>query len=179
MALTQDFEFISGLSSKFFQRSHIKTTLKAIDLSSMTGWEKWLQIELAAFIQSRLEIKARFRESSYELDKRVVASRKKCAVDFLVHQKFKQSHMALELKQVNSATACIQGMIRDKKKIHAIKNAKYDIRSVWCVGVHRSCEPAEVARLAAYYGSKLKYPVNPKLLVTEKIGYSPFMFTVF
>lgn len=179
MALKKDFEFIALLSSEFFQRAHIKKTLKAIDESQMTGWEKWIQIELAAFLEAREEIKAWWRESSYELDGRVVASRKKCAVDFLVHQKWKQSHMALELKQVNSPTACVQGMIRDKKKIQGIKSTKYDIRSAWCVGVHRVCEPDEVKRLVAYYGSKLKSPVDAKLLATERIGYSPYMFTVF
>ncbi|MFG6467533.1 hypothetical protein [Roseateles sp. BYS87W] len=179
MALKKDFEFIASLSSDFFQRAHIKKTLKAINDSEMTGWEKWLQIELAAFLEARDDIKAWWRESSYEMDKRLVESRKRCAVDFLVHQKWKQSHMALELKQVNSPTACVQGMIRDKKKIDGIKSAKYDIRSVWCVGVHRAVDPAEVARLVAYYGSKLNSPVNPKLLSTERIGYSPYMFTIF
>ncbi len=179
MAIKQDFDFITTLSSKFFQRAHIKTTLKTIDECSMTGWEKWLQIELAAFLQAYPEIKAWWRESSYELDKRVVAARKKCAVDFLVHQKGKQSHLALELKQVSSPTACVQGMLRDKKKIQSIKSAKYDIRSIWCVGVHRVCESEEVARLAAYYGSKLKSPVDSSLMYSKRIGHSPFMFTVF
>lgn len=179
MAFKKDFEFIASLSSDFFQRAHIKKTLKAIDDSKMTGWEKWLQIELAAFLEARGDIKAWWRESSYDLDKRVVESRKRCAVDFLVHQKWKQSHMALELKQVNSPTACVQGMIRDKKKIQGIKSTKYDIRSVWCVGVHRVVESGEVERLVAYYGSKLKSLVNPKFLFTERIGYSSYMFTIF
>ena len=179
MKLKDDFDFVASVASDFFQRAHIKKTLKAIDESAMTGWEKWIQIELAAFLETRDDIKAWWRESAYELDGRVVESRKKCAVDFLVHQKWKQSHMAVELKQVNSPTACVQGMIKDKKKIQGIKSTKYDIRSVWCVGVHRVAEPAEVQRLVAYYGSKLKSPIDGKLLSTERIGYSPYMFTVF
>lgn len=179
MTIKKDFEFVSTLSSEFFQRAHIKRTLKAISDSEMTGWEKWIQIELAAYVNARDDIKAWWRESSYEIDGRVVESRKKCAVDFLVHQKWKQSHLAVELKQVNSPGACVQGMLRDKKKIQSIKSAKYDIRSAWCVGVHRFVEPDEVRRLAAYYASKLKCPVNSKLLSTERIGYSPYMFTVF
>lgn len=179
MKLKKDFDFIASLASDFFQRAHIKKTLRAIDESAMTGWEKWIQIELAAFLEGRDDIKAWWRESGYELDGRVAASRRKCAVDFLVHQKWKQSHMAVELKQVNSPTACVQGMLKDKKKIQGIKSAKYDIRSVWCVGVHRVAEPDEVLRLVAYYGSKLKFPINAKLLHTERIGYSSYMFTVF
>lgn len=179
MALKQDFRFITSLSSDFLQRAHIKKTLGSIDDCKMTGWEKWLQIELAAFLETREDIKTWWRESSYEIDKRVVESRKRCTVDFLIHQKWKQSHMALEIKQVNSPTVCIQGMIKDKKKIETIKTAKYDIRSVWCIGVHRVTEVSEVERLVAYYGSKLMSPVNSKLLLTEQIGYSPYMFTVF
>lgn len=179
MTLKHDFKFIITLSSDFFQRAHIKRSLKAIDASKMTGWEKWLQIELATYLDTRADIKTWWRESSYEIDGRVAESRKKCAVDFLVHQKRKQSHMALELKQVNSPTACVQGMLRDKKKIDSIKTTKYDIRSVWCVGVHRCAEMDEVKRLVAYYSSKLKSPVNSTFLFTERIGYSPYMFTVF
>lgn len=179
MSIKQDFEFITSLSSGFFQRNHIKKTLKTINDCKMSGWEKWLQIELAAYLETREDIKAWWRESSYEIDKRVVESRKRCAVDFLVHQKWKQSHMALELKQVNSPAACIQGMIKDKKKIETIKTAKYDIRSVWSIGVHRVTETAEVKRLADYYSSKLKLPINSQFQLAERIGYSPYMFTVF
>lgn len=179
VGLKEDFQFMHILATSFFQRAHIKKTLKAVDASAMSGWEKWLQIELAAFIQDQPNIKAWWRESSYELDQRVVASRKKCAVDFLIHQKWKQSHMALELKQVNSASACVQGMLRDKRKIQSIKAGKYDIRSAWCIGVHRVCDQAEVARLVAYYGSKMKHPINSKLQISERVGYSPFMFTLF
>lgn len=179
MGLKKDFDFVREVSSDFFKKSHIKKTLSAIDECTMTGWEKWLQIELSAFMQDRQDIKAWWRESSYELDKRVAASRNKCAVDFLVHQKWKQSHMAIEIKQVNSVSSCIQAMIRDKVKIQSIKAAKYDIRSVWCIGVHRKCEEEEVERLIAYYGSKLKYDIDSKLQATKRIGYSPFMFTVF
>lgn len=168
MTLSKDFEFITSFSSEFLQREHIKKTLRAIEISGMTGWEKWLQIELAAFLEARADIKAWWRESSYELDKRVVESRKRCAVDFLVHQKRKQSHMALEVKQINSPKACVKGMIRDKKKIQSIKKAKYDIRSIWCLGVHKIIEPEEVGRLVIYYGDTLKTPVNPKLLLRNR-----------
>lgn len=179
MSLQKDFDFVQKIAEQFFKRVHIKKTLKTIDECSMTGWEKWLQIELASFLQDHPEVKAWWRESSYQLDKRVIASRKKCAVDFLVHEKAKHSHMAIELKQTKSATACIQGMLKDKRKIQSIKGAEYDIRSVWCIGVHHSVGEDEVSRLVNYYSDKAKRHINKKHFSSKRIGNSKYCFTIF
>jgi len=179
LSLKHDLEFIARLADEFFRRPHVKRILTAIEECKMTGWEKWLQIELSAFLDSHSGVKAWWRESKYDLDQRVLDSRKKCAVDFLVQEKWKQSHMALELKQINSANGCVKSMIRDKKKIAAIKYAKYDIRSVWCLGVHRKVDPAEVHRLTAYHADKLKTEIPTKLVVCKAIGRTDYAYTIF
>lgn len=174
-----DLQFIHELSRKFFRKPHVKKTLLAIDSDYITGWEKWLQIEFATFLRDHAEIRTWWRESKYEIDKRVLASRSKCAVDFLVHQKGKQSHMALELKQVNSPNSCVCGMLRDRRKIAAIKRKNYDIRSVWCLGVHRDELPDEVRRLLRYHSDKMKISVNTENVITEVIGKTGYAFTIF
>jgi hypothetical protein len=179
MAIQHDFEFIKSIAAEFFKRSHIKKTLKQIDECAMTGWEKWLQIEVAAFLQDHKNVKAWWRESSYSLDTRLVASRRTCAVDFLIHERAKHSHMAVELKQINSPTACVKGMLKDKKKIQSIKSVKYDIRSVWCIGVHKDVHAAEVSRLVTYYSDVAGVQINKKFLCTEKIGHSAYNYTIF
>lgn len=179
MSANQDFKFIASLADGFFRRPHVKRTLVSIDQSSMTGWEKWLQIEFATYLGSHESVKAWWRESKYELDQRVLASRNTCAVDFLIHEKWKQSHMALELKQIGSANGCVKSMLRDKKKIAAIKYAKFDIRSVWCLGVHRAADSSEVRRLHTYHADKIKIPTNHAHFTTKHIGRTGYAYTVF
>lgn len=179
MTLKKDFEFISDLADEFFRRSHVKSTLIDIDKSAMTGWEKWLQIELASFLCSHVGVRAWWRESKYELDRRVIDSRKTCAVDFLVREKNKQSHIALELKQVNAPNGCIKGMLTDKKKIASIKYAKFDIRSVWCLGVHKLEEPSEVRRLTNYHADKMDTAIKAELFLSKAIGKTKYAYTIF
>lgn len=179
MTLNKDFAFIAALANEFFCRPHVKRILAAIDESAMTGWEKWLQIELASFLGTHAGVRAWWRESKYELDQRVLDSRKMCAVDFLVREKGKQTHMALELKQGNSPNGCIKGMLRDKKKIAAIKSAKFDIRSVWCLGVHRAEDPSEIRRLTNYHADKMKVTIKSTLFLTKTIGRTGYAYSIF
>lgn len=135
-AISQDLEFLKALVEDFFRRARIRSTLAAIRAESITGWEKWLQIEFASFIRQHAEVKGWSRESSYQLDQRVAEARSKCAVDFIIHQKRKHSHLAVEMKQIKSPSSCVNAMIKDIKKLHSIRRSEFDIRSVWCIGVH-------------------------------------------
>lgn len=173
-----DFEFICSLASAFFGRPHLKKRLIAISEEKMTGWEKWLQIEFATFVRDHPDIKAWWRESKYQLDGRLLSSRSKCAVDFLVHQRHKQSHMAIELKQMNSADRCIGAMLKDIVKIGTIKKATFDIRTVWCIGVHHVEDPAEVYRLIKYKADKMNIDIDQNLVKTLKIGRTQYSFTI-
>ena len=180
MTLKRDHAFVSGLAAEFFKKPHIRHVLSAIDEFSVTGWEKWLQIEFAAFLGSHDGVRGWWRESSYELDQRLVASRRTCAVDFLICEQNKRSHLALEIKKGRSPDACIQGMLKDKKKIAAIKKTKFDIRSVWCLGVHTWVDSEEVVRLTNYHASKLKTAIKPQLMTASKrIGRTQHVFTIF
>lgn len=97
----------------------------------------------------------------------------------MIREKWKQSHIALELKQANSPNSCIKGMLRDKKKIAAIKYAKFDIRSVWCLGVHRAEDPSEIRRLTNYHADKMKTSIAPALFVSKTIGQTGYAYSIF
>ena len=178
--LKRDHEFVASLAAEFFAKPHVRQVLNAIDEFSVTGWEKWLQIEFAAFLGAHEGLRGWWRESAYELDQRLLASRKTCAVDFLICEKKKQSCLALEIKKSRSPGACVQGMLKDKTKIAAIKKAKFDIRSVWCLGVHDWVAEAEVRRLTNYYADKLHTAIKPALMTPSiRIGRTKFAYTLF
>jgi len=179
MSLQGDFQFIEKLTEEFFRRPHVRKILKAIEAAHMTGWEKWLQIEFAEFLNSHPDIKAWWRESQYLLDKRLVASRKNCAVDFLIHQRYKQSHIALELKQANSPNTCLKNMLIDKKKIASIRSKKFDIRSVWCLGVHKRGDPNEVRRLLTYHADAKHIDISLQHHTSTRIARTEYAYTIF
>lgn len=177
-AISQDLEFLKVLVEDFFRRAQIRSTLTAIREESITGWEKWLQIEFASFIRKHAEVKAWSRESSYQLDQRVAEARSKCAVDFIIHQRRKHSHLAVEMKQIKSPSSCVNAMVKDIKKLHAIRRSEFDIRSVWCIGVHDTHPVADILREAVYYGGKLGVEIQADLVYSKKIGQTGYSYTL-
>lgn len=173
-----DLKFVNSLATQFFKSKHLRQTLVAINEDSITGWEKWLQIEFATFLRQHESVKAWGRESQYKLDGRVAKVRKTCAVDFIIHQRAKHSHVALEIKQIRSPARCIGGMLKDIKKLYRIRKSEYDIRSVWCLGIHNEISPREALREVNYYSSKLGIEINTSHVVSEKIGRTGFSFTL-
>lgn len=176
--LTHDLKFLQSITNPFFSQKHIKKTLVAIEEDSISGWEKWLQIEFASFLREHTAVKSWGRESQYKLDKRVAKAAHSCSVDFIIHQKHKQSHIALELKQINSPSRCISAMIKDIKRLNEIRRSEFDIRSVWCLGVHYLASTDDVKREALYYASKLGVEIKAGLVASRKIGRSGYCYTL-
>lgn len=174
-----DFAFVSELVDDFFRRVTIKRALKIIESHTISGWEKWLQVEFAAFIQGRPDVAEWCREFRYGLDRRVSKSRSTCSVDFSIRQKNKQSWIAVEMKQIKSPASCIKYMVKDVGKISKIKTSEDDIRSVWCIGVHLVEEPDEAQRLSLYYADQDGISLNKKHFVSKQIGRTGYSFTLF
>jgi hypothetical protein len=176
--MAADLDFVLDLASGFFAEKRIRETLFIIDETEVTGWEKWLQIELAKYCNSRSDIKTWGREARYELDRRSSA-RSTASIDFVVHQKHKQSPLALEIKQAKSARGCIRAMIKDKQKLWSIKWSKDDLRSVWCLGVHLQADAGHVRHVVDLLAKELRFEVDLATVRTEAIGRTPFSFTIF
>ena len=173
-----DKDFIHSLTQDFFRTKRVRETLALIADCGISGWEKWLQIELARHCDSRGDVKTWDREVRYGLDRRS-AARGATAIDFLIHQKHKHSPLGIELKQVKSPRACIKAMLRDKKKVWNIKWSQDNLREVWCIGVHNAEDLGRVTALAEFEAKVLAYAFDASSLLTERIGRTDFSFTVF
>jgi hypothetical protein len=176
--MATDQEFIHSLTQDFFRTKRIRETLALIADCEISGWEKWLQIELARHYNSRDDVKAWDREVRYALDRRSTA-RAATAIDFLIHQKHKHSPLGIELKQVKSPRACVKAMLKDKKKVWNIKWSQDNLRDVWCIGVHNAEDPKRVRAIADFEATELKYDFEPSSFLSERIGRTEFSFTVF
>lgn len=174
-----DFVFISSVTDGFFRKKSIKDTIKIIDSQNITGWEKWLQIELAKFFQDHSDVSDWRRECRYMLDKRTSRNRESCTVDFSLKQKYKQSWIALEVKQINSPASCIKYMQKDLLKIRQIKNSQDDIRTVWCLGIHKHADEGNIHGHVLRQAAINDLDINMKHVMTKKIGRSEFAFTLF
>ena len=179
MSVQKDFDLVKDLCCSFFRKRSIIETLKIIDDQSISGWEKWMQIEFAKFCNDRKDVAEWYREEKYKLDMRMSKKRNTCSVDFLLRQKYKQTWVALELKQKNRASSCIKSMIRDLIKIGKIRSSDDDIRSVWCFGVHKTTDEKKVNGYVAKYGIEFEQAINESYLYTQRIGRSAYSFTLF
>lgn len=177
--MRNDFDFLTGVAQEFFAKKSIKDTLAIISEFDISGWEKWIQIEFAKFCKSHGNITHWGRELRYELDKRMSKHRSSCAIDFLIQQKYKQSPLAIEIKQKNSARGCINSMLMDVAKIRNIKYSHDDLRGVWCMGIHHLEELEEIKNLVSYCSRKVGLNINPNFIFSKRIGRTDFSVTVF
>ena len=179
MSEQKDFEFLKDLSCSFFRKRSIIKTLKIIDEQGISGWEKWMQIEFAKYCNERENVAQWCREEKYKLDRRTSRRRNTCSIDFSLRQKHKQTWVALELKQKKRASTCIKSMLKDVVKVTKIRNSEYDIRTVWCLGVHKSADEKKVLGYIAKYGIEFEQEINKSCVYTKKIGRSAYSFTLF
>jgi hypothetical protein len=178
MSDQKDLEFLRSVVHPFFRQSHVKKTLLAIFEEEITGWEKWLQIEISTYLREHEAVKNWGREVQHKLDKRIDKSKKSCAIDFVIHQKRKHSNLALEIKQGKRMVGCVQGMLRDLIKVNKIKNSQFESRGIWCLGIHPAATASAVLAEVRYYAQKKGLVLNEKCIATEKIAKTGFSFTV-
>ena len=85
--MTKDQEYILDIAAKFFKEKEIKKKFQIIQSSNITGWEIWLQIEFAYFLNGFDGQPEWYREFSYEYDRRKEKIKLKLKPDFLIRKK--------------------------------------------------------------------------------------------
>lgn len=63
--VAKDFEFVKGIAADFFKKKSIKDSLIIIEEYQISGWEKWLQIELSKLLKEHPTVKQWSREKRY------------------------------------------------------------------------------------------------------------------
>lgn len=177
--LSGDFEFLSNLFDNFFAQKRIRDHLNLIEEKAITGWEIWLQIELAFFLDKQENVMEWVREVSCSTDKRVEKLKDKGIIDFWLKERNKSTEtmIAVELKQSKSAKSCITAMMKDLNKYYSLKPSEHNyIRTFWCVGVHHAVE--ENTCLKIINENKTGYEFNQNHLLSKQIKGTNFSFTI-
>lgn len=177
--LNGDFEFLSNLFDEFFRQKSIRNRLNIIEEKAITGWEIWLQVELAFFLDKHENVMEWVREVSCATDKRVEKLKAKGIIDFWLREKNKSTAtmIAIELKQAKSAKSCITAMMKDLNKYHSLKPSEQNcIRTFWCIGVHPIVK--ENTCIEYINDNKEGYEFNPNHLLSKEIKGTNFSFTI-
>ncbi|MDR0235867.1 hypothetical protein [Acinetobacter sp.] len=135
--MIRDSAYILDILENFFKDKEIKKKFQIIQSSNITGWEIWLQIEFAYFLNGLESSPEWYRESSYEYDRRKEKIKLKLKPDFLIRKKGWRldEYMALEFKQDMKPVSCLKKMLVDLDKFSKVKKSNDNIRSVWTLGI--------------------------------------------
>lgn len=144
--------------------------------TDISGWEIWLQVELALFFQGHEKIADWNRERRYSVDKRTSNSRNNVSIDFHLRKKHTHDAIPLEIKQHKKPSLCIQSMGADARKFSTIKSSSSTTsRPLWCMGIHAQVEEQTVRD----YISKYDCPVEEKCILVYPIKNTAYMMTLF
>jgi hypothetical protein len=137
----KDFGFVRDRVDEFFSRRTVGQALSLIDEVGISAWEKWWQVEFAAWLSVHDGISECAMEEVFLADHRKDKSKSQLAIDLGFRMKGYPSKemIFLELKQHKHATKCIANMLRDVEKVSLAQKYSANgrvIRSFFVVGVY-------------------------------------------
>ena len=179
--IKDDFKFVVEIIKSFFEQEDIKRRIQLIEDKSITGWEIWLQVEIAVYLEDHKLVKDMFREYQYRVDRRKTKEKSYMAIDFIFRKKgaARDKYIALEIKQNRSTSSCLRGMMVDINKISLVKNSEDDIRSMWSLGIHPLEDSDELKEKVNQYAFDFDIGLEENCFHTQKINQSNLAFTIF
>ena len=177
----RDFEFVLELTTEFFSQEYIAQRMALIQSKEISGWEIWLQVEFAMFLEEHISVEEWLREFQYSMDMRSSKKQTYMAIDFLVRKKRARlgQYIAIEIKQNKSPASCINGMMKDVCKISLVKGSEDDIRSMWSLGIHPFLPQNEVESLVNKYADEYNVELATNCIQSKHIENTNFSFTIF
>lgn len=179
--IEEDFDFVVDVLAAFFGLARVQATLQTIFDTEVSGWEKWWQIEFAAFLSDYEDVAEWDMEEVFLTDLRTSNSRERMAIDICFRRKghAKGQFVFLELKQDRDWKRCIGNMLADAEKFgdsHKRSENGLAVRSFFLVGVYPSEDKAVVHDYIEDAAERRN--VDWDLMETRFIAKTPFSFTV-
>lgn len=178
--MKEDFNFVLNLADEFFAQKEVQKKFQLINEHDITGWEIWFQIEFTNFLNKHRDVSEIIREQGYTIDKRTSGKQKSMYIDLLFRKRncAKDRYIAVEIKQNQSASLCIKGMIDDIRKIWKLKQSEDDLRSMWCLGIYPTIDNDKITELIEKYTDNTDVELNGSLIGTRKIPATVFSYTL-
>jgi hypothetical protein len=182
-----DFSFVQDRINEFFDRGTVRRALDLLDEVGITGWEKWWQVEFAAWLSDHDHIAEWVMEEVFLTDLRKKTQKNSIAIDIGFRMKgFSTKEMLfLELKQNNDWKRCIENMLVDVDKVETSQtyseSNRLMIRNFFVVGVYPTGDTTKKDVHAYVEGraAELDIPLDKAHIFTKFVKDSPFSVTVF
>lgn len=185
--LEADFLFVRDHISQFFDRGAVCRALDFIDEVGITGWEKWWQVEFAAWLAESDGIGDWVMEEDFLTDLRRNSKKNLIAIDIGFRLKgFSTKEMLfLEIKQNSDWRRCVKNMLSDIEKVgsaqtYSVEN-KLMIRNFFVVGVYPTGDTnkKDVHDYIQDRAEEFGISVEREYIFTKFIQGTPFSVTVF
>ena len=181
-----DFAFVCEHLNAFVNRANIRRTLDLIDEVGITGWEKWWQVEFAAWLADEDSIGEWAMEECFLTDRRTRTAKNFIAMDvgFRLKGFSTREFLFVELKQHRDWTKCIGNMLRDiDKRETAQKRSESGlrIRNFFVAGVYLTEDTtrASIADHVEERAAVCDLPLERRHVHTRVIADTPYSLTIF
>ncbi|MDD2865381.1 MAG: hypothetical protein PHC99_11775 [Methylococcales bacterium] len=128
--MRQDFQYLAELIDEFFSDEHITKRFDFIKVQKISGWETWLQIEFANFLNEHSTEPEWARETTLSYDGRKEKEKWLCRPDFIIRKKRTSlnTYVMLEIKQAPSPAECMKLIWGDIEKMSKIRKSELNTR---------------------------------------------------
>jgi hypothetical protein len=182
-----DFSYVQARITEFFDRGTVRRSLDLMEQIGITGWEKWWQVEFAAWLSDHEHIAEWVMEEVFLTDLRKKTQKNSIAIDigFRMKGHSKMEMLFLELKQNRDWRRCIENMLIDVDKVFSAQKYSVSnqlmIRNFFVVGVYPTGDTTK-KDVHDYVENRLKeldIPFQRSDIFTKFVKDSPFSVTVF
>jgi hypothetical protein len=181
-----DFAFVRERLDQFFDRGAVRRALDLIDEVEITGWEKWWQVEFAAWLSEDNEIGDWVMEEVFFTDLRRNTAKDSIAIGIGFRMKgFSSKEMLfLELKQNNDWCRCIENMLKDVEKVESTQTYSETglmIRNFFVVGIYPTGNTTKkmIHDYVEKRAEELNIPLERAHVFTKFVQTTPLSVTAF
>lgn len=156
-----DLAKIRSIIFPFFKVRKIKESLNSIKNNKISGWEKWLQIELAMYLARSSDVAEWNMEYVFKVNKKFNAGRSFIYLDlgFRLKKHSKSEWFFVDIKQHDDYQKCIDGMTKDFQKVITARKRSLrgvSIRYIACAGIFISQDKRTVKKYVENIMNDLK-----------------------
>jgi hypothetical protein len=182
-----DFSYVRDKVNEFFRRRTVQRAFGLIDARSISGWERWWQVEFAIWLSGHDDVGDCFLEVVFNTDLRRNTEKDWIALDIGFRLKgFSRNELLfLELKQNSDWRRCIENMLLDVEKVYSAQkysvNNGFMIRNFFVLGAYptRDTTKKEVHDYVQQRANELNISIERGHLHTKFVQNSPYSVTMF
>lgn len=133
MSKSKDIEYCHKIIREFFSLKSVSSKFEFLEKRNITSYEKWLQVELANFMNNKSDLSYLILEDQFEVRKNAIIEKSTVRPDIGFRPKGwkKDSLVYIELKQNLDYKKCLKEIL---VWMMGICLKRYQIQTIQCLG---------------------------------------------